>query len=112
MNYANTYQNTYVRLYASDMQFLVNSYAAYLVLSKARSRIAGYFRLANTPTSSFKYKDNGTILIEWHTLIDLVTSAAEAETKGAFQNTKTVTSYSSYFNCNGTFSTSNINCNR
>ena len=67
---------------------MVYSDAAYLVLPKARSRIAGYFRLANTPSSKYKYKDNGAILIECHTLRDVVTSAAEAETKGVFQNAK------------------------
>ena len=88
MDYANTYQHAYVRFYASDMQLMIDSDAAYLVLPKARSRIAGYFRLANIPTSPFKYKDNGAILIECHTLRDVVTSAAEAETKGVFQNAK------------------------
>ena len=88
MDYANTYQHAYVRFYASDMQLLVDSDAAYLVLPKARSRIAGYFRLANTPSSPYQYKDNGAILIECHTLRDVVTSAAEAETKGVFQNAK------------------------
>ena len=88
MDYANTYKDAYVRFYASDMHLMVDSDAAYLVLPKARSRIAGYFRLANTPTSPFQYKDNGAILIECHTLRDVVTSAAEAETKGVFQNAK------------------------
>ena len=85
MDYANTYQNAYVRFYASDMQLMIDLDAAYLVLPKVRSRIAGYFRLANTPTSIYKYKDNGAILIECHTLRDVVTSAAEAETKGVFK---------------------------
>ena len=43
MDYANTYQHAYVRFYASDMQLLVDSDVAYLVLIKARNRIAGYF---------------------------------------------------------------------
>ena len=58
MKYANTYQRAYVRFYASDMQVMVDSDAVYLVLPKSRSRIAGYFRLANTPTSPYKYKMN------------------------------------------------------
>ena len=53
MDYANTYQNVYVRFYASDMQLLVDSDAFYLVLPKTRSRIAEYFRLANSPASPY-----------------------------------------------------------
>ena len=87
LDYANTYSRAYIRFYASDMQMMVDSDAAYLVLPKARSRIAGYFRLANKPFNKHKYKDNGAILIECHTLRHVVSSAAEAETKGVFQNT-------------------------
>ena len=60
--------------------------AAYLVLPKSRSHIADYFRLADKPIKSKHYTDNGTILIECYTLIHVVTSAAEAETKGLFYN--------------------------
>ena len=67
---------------------MIDSDAAYLVLPKARSRIAGYFRLGNKPSNKYKYKDNGAILIECHTLRHVVSSAAEAETKGVFQNAK------------------------
>ena len=70
------------------MQLMIDSDAVYLVLPKSRSRIAGYFRLANVPTSQYKYKDNGIILIECRTLRDVVTSEAEAETKGVFKNVK------------------------
>ena len=51
LDYANTYSQAYVRFYASDMQLMIDSDAAYLVLPKARSRIAGYFRLSNKPSS-------------------------------------------------------------
>ena len=63
MDYGNTYPNAYIRFYVSDMQLMIDSNAAYLVLPKARSRIAGYFRLVNVPTSQYTYKDNGAILI-------------------------------------------------
>ena len=43
LDYVNTYSNTALRFYASDMQLLVDSDAAYLVLPKARSQIVGYF---------------------------------------------------------------------
>ena len=88
LDYANTHPNAYIRFYASDMQLMIDSDAAYLVLPKARSRIAGYFRLGNKPSNKYKYKDNGAVLIECHTLRHVVSSAAEAETKGVFQNAK------------------------
>ena len=67
---------------------MIDSNAAYLVLPKAHSRIAGYFRWSNKPSSKYKYKDNGAILIEWHTLRHVISSAAESEAKGVFQNAK------------------------
>ena len=59
MDYSNTYDNAYVSFFASDIQLMIDLDATYLVLPKARSRIAGYFRLTNTPTSKYKHKDNG-----------------------------------------------------
>ena len=89
MDYANTYKNVFVRFYASDMQLNVDTDAAFLVLPKARSRIAGYFRLLNDPNGDKKfYVDNGPILIECRTLRSVVTSAAESETHGVFHNAK------------------------
>ena len=88
LDYANTYSNTALRFCASDMQLIVDSDAAYLVLPKAWSRIAGYFRLADKPSKSKYYTDNGAILIECYTLRYVVTSAAEAETKGVLYNAK------------------------
>ena len=89
LDYANTYNNVFVRFYASDMQLYVDTDAAFLVLPKARSRIAGYFRLLNHQDSGKKfYLDNGPILIECKTLRSVVTSAAESETYGVFHNAK------------------------
>ena len=88
MDYTNTYPNTYVRFYASDIQLMIDSDSVYMVLPKAHSRIVGYFRLANVTTNQYKYLKNGAILIECHILRDVVTSAAETETKGLFQNAK------------------------
>ena len=44
LDYANTYKNAYVRFYTSDMQLHVKIDAAFLILPKIRSRVAGYFR--------------------------------------------------------------------
>ena len=64
----------------------VDSDAAYLVAPKARSRVAGYFHLANHPTNKNKPKLNGAVHVECKTLRHVVSSAAEAETAGVFHN--------------------------
>ena len=86
MDYANTYPDVTVRFYASDIQLYIDTDAAYLVLPKARSRVAGYFRLLkHNPSPSL---DNGPILIECRTLRNVVTSAAESETHSVFYSAK------------------------
>ena len=87
LDYVNTYKNAILRFYASDMILKIDSDAAYLVLPKARSRIAGYFRLLDHPENS-PYQHNGAILIECKSLRNVVSSAAEAETNGVFENAK------------------------
>ena len=47
LNYAATYPHIKLRFHASDMILQVDSDSAYLVLSNARSHIAGYSRLNN-----------------------------------------------------------------
>ena len=59
------------------------------MLPKARSRIAGYFRLLNNKGKD-NYVDNGPILIECRTIRSVVTSVAEIETHGVFQNAKKI----------------------
>ena len=57
-----------------------------MVLSKTRSRVAGYFRLLkHNPSPSL---DNGSILIEYRTLRSVIIAAAESETHGVFYSTK------------------------
>ena len=89
MDYANTYKHAKIRFYASDMVLEVDSDAAYLVMPKARSRYAGYFRLLDDQQKVNRSVHNGAILIECKTIKNVVTSAAEAETKGVFNNDKT-----------------------
>ena len=88
MDYAATYNNASIRYYASDMILEVDSDASYLVLPKARSRYAGYFRMLDKHDAPNRRQHNGAILIECKTIRHVVTSAAEAETKGVFQNAK------------------------
>ena len=90
MDYANTYRKASIRYYKSDMVLEVDSDASYLVLPKARSRYAGYYRFLQHKDTPQRRVHNGAILIECKTIRHVVTSAAEAETKGVFQNAKTV----------------------
>ena len=58
-------------------------------MPKARSRFAGYFRLLQSHSKPNCHLHNGAILIKCKTIQHVITSAAEAETKGVFNNTKT-----------------------
>ena len=87
LDYAATYQNAFIRYHASDMVLHVDSDAAYLVLPKARSRIAGYYQLTDYPTKDNSI--NGPILIECKTIRNVVASAAEAEMGGLYHNAQT-----------------------
>ena len=89
MDYANTYKNAYVRFHASDMILEADSDAAYLVMPKAKSRYAGYFRLLNKENTPNRSIHNGALLIDCKTIKNVVSSAAEAETHGVFNNVKT-----------------------
>ena len=74
--------------FVSQKSLLAQSILHVYYLPKARSRIAGYFRLADKPSRIQRYTNNGAILIECYTLRHVVTSAAEAETKEVFYNAK------------------------
>ena len=89
LDYCNTYKNTSVCFHASDMILEVDSDATYLVMPQARSRFAGYFCLLNNPNTPNRLVHNGVILIECRTIKHVVSSSAEAETHGVFQNAKT-----------------------
>ena len=86
LDYATTYPNAKIRFYASDMTLHVDSDAAYLVLPKARSRIAGHYSLGTPRKLPTNPIPNGSILIECKTLRHVVASAAEAEVGGLFHN--------------------------
>ena len=89
MEYLHTYTDAYVQYHASGMVLHVDSDAAYLVAPKARSRIAGYFYLAEHPNVTKRPKLNGAILVECKTLRHVVSSSAEAEVAGIFNNATT-----------------------
>ena len=90
MDYVHTYPDTYIRYYASDMILHIDSDVAYLVDPKARSRVAGYFHLSDSPTKTKTPKMNGAIHVECKTLRRVVSSAAETETAGVYHNAQVV----------------------
>ena len=69
------------------MQLTVDSEAAFLVFPKARSRLAGYFRLLDPPLNR-QYNHNSAILIKCKPIKNVVTSAAEDETHGVYHNAR------------------------
>ena len=86
LDYVATHSNATIRYHASEMCLHVDSDTAYLVLPKARSRLAGHYFLSNLPTNSDLVRPNGPILTKCKTIRTVVASAAEAETHGIFHN--------------------------
>ena len=80
LDYATTYPDASIRYHASDMVLHVDSDAAYLVMPKARSRIAGYYQLLDYPTKQGDI--NGPLHIECKTFRNAVASTAEVEMGG------------------------------
>ena len=70
MDYLTTYLNYKLQYYASNMKLNVESDATYLVLSNAKSRIAGHFYLSVFPVSPKTYPQtyNAPIHTECYTL--------------------------------------------
>ena len=89
LDYVATHSNAVIRFHASDMCLHVDSDAAYLVLPKARSRLAGHFFLSDHPDLKRTITPNGPLLTECKTIRTVVASAAEAETHGIFHNAQT-----------------------
>ena len=82
LDYVATYPTSRLRYYANNMILDVHSDAAYLVAPKARSRIAGFFKLGTNET----VQTTCPILVECKTLRHVVASSAEAEVAGVFHN--------------------------
>ena len=64
MDYDHTYSQATIRCYASDMILEIDSDASYLVMTKARSWHAGYFRFLKSQDTHDRQLTNGAILIE------------------------------------------------
>ena len=86
LDYCATYPSIVLRFHANNMTLHVDSNTAYLVGSKARSRIAEYCYLSSLPDRSKLRSLNGSILVEYRTLWHVVASAVEAEAAGSFYN--------------------------
>ena len=89
LDYVSWHPNAIIRYHASDMILNIDSDAAYLVLPRARSRLAGHFFLSSAPTPIRTVLPNGPILTECKTIQHVVSSAAEAETAALFHNAQT-----------------------
>ena len=89
LDYVSWNPNATIRFHASDMILHVDSDAAYLVLPRARSRLAGHFFLGPDPTKTKVTTSNGPLLTECKTIRHVVSSAAEAETAALFHNAQT-----------------------
>ena len=70
------------------MQLHIHSYASYLVASKSRSRVRGYFFLSDKCNQTSQTKYNGAILVVSAILKNVMASAVEAELGGLFINAK------------------------
>ena len=86
MDYAATYPQLFICLYASNMILLVDSDTAYLVMFNAKSRIVGYFQLNHYSQQVLHSIINGTILVKYKALKHVVLSAVEVEIAGIFHN--------------------------
>ena len=95
LNYIYNHEFVPFRYKSSDICLHVDSDAAYLVAPGAKSRIAGYYYL------SYKYKPtedtinptptlNAPAHVECRLLKHVVSSSAEAETRGIYANCQTV----------------------
>ena len=92
LDYVATHPLAVIRYRASDMILMTDTDAAYLVLPKARSRIAGHYYFTNRMDDYTQGipMANGPVLTECKTLRSVVSSSAEAETGGTFANAQHV----------------------
>eukprot|EP00957_Ditylum_brightwellii_P118367 9027262-Ditylum_brightwellii.AAC.1 len=88
MDFMHTYPDAKLRYFASTMQLRVDSDAACLVMSCAKSRYAGHFYLKSSP-NTLNYNqtpNNAPIHTKCKALKNVVCLAAEAECGGLFHN--------------------------
>jgi hypothetical protein len=87
LDYAATHPHATIRYYKSDMSLWIDSDAAYLVASKARSRVGGHFKLSSHPEVPIQNPPhNGPVHVECTLLRQVVAAASEAELGANFIN--------------------------
>ena len=64
MNYADTHPNVYISFNASNMILMLDTDAAYIVITKAQSLISGYYYPINKTNSKTHLELNGAIIIK------------------------------------------------
>ena len=88
LNYAATHPDTKVHFHRSGMILHVHSDGSYLSVSKARSRVGGFFFLADNNNSPEHAKPNGAVHVISTILKNVMSSAAETEIAATFDNAK------------------------
>ena len=86
LDYFASHPEAEIIYWASKMQLMVGSDAAYLVAPKARSRLAGYHYLGNKDGKLF----NGPIYVLAKIIKAVMSSVAEAECGGLYINAQEV----------------------
>jgi hypothetical protein len=84
LDYLATHPDATIRYHASDMILHIHSYASYLSVSNARSRLGGLFFCGNK--SPQEDNMNGSILNVASVIKNVVASTAESEAGAGFQN--------------------------
>jgi hypothetical protein len=94
LNYAASHPNPMIRFKRSEMQLEVSTDSSYLSVTKSRSRAGGFHYLGNKrPDRPIQPDDplpimNGPVHVHCSIMPMIVSSAAEAETGGAYYNGK------------------------
>jgi hypothetical protein len=86
LDYLATHLDATIRYHASDMILHIHSYASYLSISNAQSRLRGLFFLGNKYSEHDKL--NGSILNVAAVIKHVVASAAESEVGACFHNSQ------------------------
>ena len=86
LDYLDTRPDAKVRYHVSDMILHCNSDAAYLVETKARSTVGGFYYLNSKQNPNL----NGTVYCEYCLINVTMASAAESEVGALFYNTRNI----------------------
>ncbi len=84
LDYVATHSNAAIRFHVCNMCLYIDSDTAFLVLPKARSRLAKHFFLSDLPHPNCPIRPNGPILTKCKTIHSVVASAVEADPMASF----------------------------